>query len=567
VVQNPVPPQMPQLPEKLGRYSVFAEIASGGMATVHLGRLIGTAGFSRTVAIKRLHPHLAKDPNFVSMFLDEARLAARIRHPNVVHIIDVAAEEGELLLVMEYVLGETVGRIIRAASLEQLRIPPPVVSSIMIGALDGLHAAHEATSERGHPLGIVHRDMSPQNVIVGKDGVARLLDFGVAKADGRMHETRDGSVKGKFAYMAPEQIERDHVDRRTDIFSASIVLWEALTGERLFLGETPAKLVHAVLNDEMRAPSQVAASLPQKLDAVVMKGLARDPNQRYATARDMAMALERACRPASAREVGEWIDVLVGRELRERQAMVEAIEAESSPPSERMQAHFNTALASGSSPPHHSGSQMAEMAVGDGVSISTVARVGRPSGPGYPPDASTNISSASLLRGTSQSTQSALLALRQTTVPWSRALAVLGVVTALGMVGLISVIAFRPRPGAGGAPQIPSSNVTPVTSGPVEPVVPVTPPDPVAASSQQAPPPELLPKEPPKEPVKEPVKEVAAKEKEPPREREAPPPRRHDPPPRPEKKTASGPATNECDNPFTVDPVSGIKKPKPQCFK
>jgi len=190
----------------VGRYALYAEIAAGGMATVHFGRLLGPVGFSRTVAIKRLHPQFAKDPEFVSMFLDEARLAARIRHPNVVPTLDVVATQGELFLVMDYVQGESLSRLIRAARERGHRIPPRIVSSILTGALHGLHAAHEAKNERGEPLNIVHRDISPQNVLVGSDGVPRVLDFGVAKAAGRVQTTREGQLKGKLAYMAPEQI-------------------------------------------------------------------------------------------------------------------------------------------------------------------------------------------------------------------------------------------------------------------------------------------------------------------------------------------------------------------------
>src|SRR6516225_8996456 len=175
----------------VGRYALYVAIAAGGMATVHLGRLIGEVGFSRTVAIKRLHPQYAADPEFVSMFLDEARLAARIRHPNVVPTLDVVATKGELFLVMDYVPGESLARLSRVCREQRRPIPHRITSAVMAGALHGLHAAHEAKSERGAPLGIVHRDVSPQNVLVGADGVPRVLDFGVAKAAGRMQETRE----------------------------------------------------------------------------------------------------------------------------------------------------------------------------------------------------------------------------------------------------------------------------------------------------------------------------------------------------------------------------------------
>ncbi|MCA9618767.1 MAG: serine/threonine protein kinase, partial [Myxococcales bacterium] len=186
----------------VGRYELHQPIASGGMATVHLGRLRGQAGFSRIVAIKRLHTSFGETPALVATLLDEARLCSRIQHPNVVPTLDMVAEDDELLLVLDYVHGETLARLLGGAD-EPL--PLAVVNAVMSGALHGLHAAHEATGETGEALGIVHRDVSPQNIMVGRDGLARVLDFGVAKARGRMQTTREGQVKGKLAYMSPEQ--------------------------------------------------------------------------------------------------------------------------------------------------------------------------------------------------------------------------------------------------------------------------------------------------------------------------------------------------------------------------
>src|SRR5258708_3975182 len=198
------------------------------MATVHFGTLLGPVGFSRTVAIKRLHEQFAKDPEFVSMFLDEARVAARIRHPNVVQTLDVVATEGQIFLVMEYVQGESLSHLVRATRKRGKKIPPKIVATVLAGALHGLQAAHDAKDEHGAPLGIVHRDVSPHNVLVGVDGVSRVLDFGVAKAAGRLQSTRQGQLKGKVAYMAPEQVRGAAVDRQTDVYSAAVVLWETL---------------------------------------------------------------------------------------------------------------------------------------------------------------------------------------------------------------------------------------------------------------------------------------------------------------------------------------------------
>ncbi len=312
----------------VGRYALYGEIAAGGMATVHFGRLLGPVGFSRTVAIKRLHPQFAKDPEFVSMFLDEARLAARIRHPNVVPTLDVVATQGELFLVMDYVQGESLSRLIRSMRERGQRIPLRMVAGIMCGALHGLHAAHEAKNERGEPLHIVHRDISPQNVLVGTDGVARVLDFGVAKAAGRVQTTREGQLKGKLAYMAPEQIS-GQVTRQTDVYAAAIVLWETLVGQRLFVGDNEGAVLSKVLTGLVAPPSSLAPELPHVVDEIVLRGLAREPAHRFATAREFAIALERVVGIASSTELGEWVETIARPTLEKRAEKVAEIESSS----------------------------------------------------------------------------------------------------------------------------------------------------------------------------------------------------------------------------------------------
>ncbi len=313
----------------LGRYALFDEIAAGGMATVHLGRMLGPVGFSKTVAIKRLHPHLARDPEFVSMFLDEARLAARIQHPNVVGTLDVVAAEGEVFLVLEYVQGESLSHLLKATRIKGTSVAPRVVASILVNALHGLHAAHEACDEHGYQLGIVHRDVSPQNILVGVDGVARVLDFGVAMAAGRLQETRDGQLKGKLAYMAPEQIRGEDVDRRTDTYAAAVVLWEGLVGRRLAHGANEGQVLATVLAGNFPTPSSVVPGLPPAVDAVVMKGLAPHPSQRFHSAREMAIALERAVGVASPYEVAEWVQSVGAETLAIRAARVREMESTS----------------------------------------------------------------------------------------------------------------------------------------------------------------------------------------------------------------------------------------------
>ncbi len=313
------------------RYRIHDAIGTGGMATVHLGRFVGPAGFSRTVAIKRMHPHLAKEPEFVAMFLDEARLAARIRHPNVVSTLDVLARDDELLIVMEYVHGASLGGLAKLLTLQKQRAPVPIACAIVADLLAGLHAAHEARDERGVPLQIVHRDVSPQNVLVGADGVSRVLDFGVAKAVGRLQQTRDGEVKGKVAYMAPEQLRGKPIARAADIYAASVVLWETLTGHRMFRSDQDAVLVEKILFGAIDAPSARAPSIPEALNAIVLRGLSREPEQRFATARDMLRAIRECVRLASPSEVGDWLEELVGEELAERAAAVSAIDLGANP--------------------------------------------------------------------------------------------------------------------------------------------------------------------------------------------------------------------------------------------
>jgi serine/threonine-protein kinase len=236
------------------------------------------------------------------------------------------ADSGELLLVMDYIPGESLSRLLRAERERNNRVDPRIVAKIMSEALSGLHAAHEVKDERGMPLGVVHRDVSPQNILVGSDGVAHLIDFGVAKAAGRVQSTREGQLKGKIPYMAPEQIQAGKVDRRTDVYAAAVVLWEALVGERLFKGEEAA-LMFAVLTAPLIAPSTLVGGVSEQLDAVVMKGLERDPDKRFATALEMADALEAAVSPASSREVARWMEQLATETLRQRANVVAEIES------------------------------------------------------------------------------------------------------------------------------------------------------------------------------------------------------------------------------------------------
>ncbi|MBL8612598.1 MAG: serine/threonine protein kinase [Myxococcales bacterium] len=296
---------MPRLIDQ--RYVLGPVLGAGGMATVHLAKRVGPHGWSRLYAIKSLHGHLGNDPHLRAMFVDEAHLAARIKHPNVVSVLDVATEDGELFLVMEYVHGVSLAELTHRTKLRRGRVPQPIVFAVARDLLEGLHAAHEATTESGEPLGVVHRDVSPHNVIVGADGIARVLDFGIAWAKKRSEQTESGQIKGKLTYMAPEQLVGGKVDRRADVYSASLVVWEMLAGEKPFDRDDLADLVFRKTRREVERPSNTRLSIADAVDAVVVRGFARDPDHRFATARQMADAIAEYGRPATPGEVAAWV--------------------------------------------------------------------------------------------------------------------------------------------------------------------------------------------------------------------------------------------------------------------
>ena len=306
---------------------MLGELAAGGMATVYVGRLAGAGGFARRIAIKSLHAQFAKDPDFLAMFLDEARLSGRIQHPNVVRVLDVISSENELHLVMEYIEGESLSKLVRLLHARGERVPVAISLAILIGVLDGLHAAHEALGEDGHALQIVHRDVSPQNVLVGVDGMPRILDFGIAKAVGRMQTTRGDQLKGKLAYMAPEHLAREALDRRADVYAAGILLWELFTGDRLFQADDEISTFRRALEAKVAAPSSVAAGLPASLDRVVLRALAKQPEARYQTAHDFSLELEKTGLAASARDLSLWVQQTAEQSLAERAARIATYEA------------------------------------------------------------------------------------------------------------------------------------------------------------------------------------------------------------------------------------------------
>ncbi|MBI5534232.1 MAG: serine/threonine protein kinase [Deltaproteobacteria bacterium] len=314
-----------KLPERLGDYEPLTELATGGMATLYVARQRGAAGVERLVAIKRVHPHLLSQGDFRDMFLDEARMASLIQHPNVVHLLAVEEAVDELLLVMEYVESVPFSRLLSASRARSSPLPVPVISRIVCDMLAGLHAAHEAVDVRGKALGLVHRDISPQNVIVGVDGVSRLIDFGIARAADRITETASGVIKGKNAYLAPEMLLGKELDRRADIFAAGLVLREALTGQQAFEGE--AALYKRVFDS-------VSPTLADHLDAareieqIIKRATRRERDLRYDTAAEMHEALDNAIAPAPSRQVARLVQELCGNDIvLQRASIQEALNA------------------------------------------------------------------------------------------------------------------------------------------------------------------------------------------------------------------------------------------------
>jgi serine/threonine protein kinase len=277
--------------QPFGNYQLLKKLATGGMAEVWLARKDGIEGFQRLLVIKRILPHLAEDPEFVQMFLNEAKIAARFNHPNIAQIYDLGEVKGTYFIAMEFVHGEDLGRVMRKAWSSGQWIARPLAIRIIASACEGLHYAHAKTDEEGRPLRVVHRDISPQNILISFDGSVKVVDFGIAKAADQASMTKSGAIKGKFAYMSPEQAAGKPLDQRSDIYALGLVLYELLTGVRPLKRESELATLQAALEGAIDPPSQVA-EVPAELDAVVMKALAKAADDRYRDARQFQMALE-----------------------------------------------------------------------------------------------------------------------------------------------------------------------------------------------------------------------------------------------------------------------------------
>ena len=307
-------------PAQVGRYRVLAPIAGGGMAMVYLAEQTGLGGFGRQVALKLVHAHLRQDPQWATALVEEAKLAARVQHPNVVQTLDVGEAPEGVFLVMEYVEGDTLAALIRHAAQDGGVVPLPIALRVLTDVLSGLHAAHEMTDDDGRPVRLVHRDFSPQNVIVGIDGIARLADFGIAKADGSGSVTSTGVLKGKVAFMPPEQVRGVPLDRRCDIWAAGIVAWELAVGRRLYSGLEDATILLSILAAAPPAPSAWRPELHPALDAAIGSALHLDRDERVPTALafrerllDAAAAAGEAL--ATHEEVGQFVQRSAGERL------------------------------------------------------------------------------------------------------------------------------------------------------------------------------------------------------------------------------------------------------------
>jgi len=278
--------------ETYGRYQLIKKLATGGMAQIYLARQVGLEGFEKLLVVKRILPHLAENEDFITMFLDEARIAARLNHPNVVQIFDLGQQDDTFFIAMEYIHGEDVRKVWKQAEREGTGIPLPLICRIIIEACAGLDYAHKKVDPGGRPLNIVHRDISPQNILVSFEGGVKVVDFGIAKAADQATVTRSGVLKGKYSYMSPEQAQGKSVDARTDVFALGVVLYELLTDTRLFKRANDIQTLNAVTECQVTPPSGVDSRLPKDLDPIVMKALAKDRDQRYADARELQQALE-----------------------------------------------------------------------------------------------------------------------------------------------------------------------------------------------------------------------------------------------------------------------------------
>ena len=315
--------------EQFGRYLLLHKIGVGGMAEIFLAKQIGMAGFEKLVVIKRILPEHVGNPSYVKMFLDEARLAAAMSHPNVAQVFDLAQTGNTIYIAMEYIAGQDLAHVLRVCKKTKTTLPYPLVARILADACDGLHYAHTLKDSHGARLNVIHRDVSPGNLVVSYDGTNKVLDFGVAKSDSHLSKTYAGTLKGKFGYMAPEQVEMKVLDARVDVWALGVVLWEALAVRRLFAGTNELGLAKAIVDDPIPPPTTVVPDIPPALVAIVMRALERDRNRRYANALEMRNDLDAYVRalgvPATALEVAAFIRQIFAAEYAAHEKLLAGI--------------------------------------------------------------------------------------------------------------------------------------------------------------------------------------------------------------------------------------------------
>jgi len=321
-------------PQPFGKYTLLAHIATGGMAEVTLARTRGAGGIDQLAVIKRLIEPLAEDQRYVDMFLDEAKIAARLSHQNIVHVLELGQQDGRYFIAMEFLAGLNVSALKKKATEHLGGVPQDLTATLIAQACAGLHYAHERRLPDGRPLDVVHRDVSPQNLVITYEGLLKLVDFGIAKAAGRTTNTDAGMIKGKFAYLSPEQCRHERIDRRSDLFSLGIVMWELLTAKRLFRRRAHYASYRAILEDEIPRPSDVKDGLDAAYERIVMRALERDRQRRYATAEEMHSDLEDQLHRRAAmgvatvltrRDVAAFLEQNLGEQIRRQRRFLEQL--------------------------------------------------------------------------------------------------------------------------------------------------------------------------------------------------------------------------------------------------
>ena len=299
--------------EIFGRYELLRKIATGGMGQVYLARQKGPAGFEKLMVVKRILPHLAEEEEFIEMFFDEARIAANLNHPNIAQIFDLGEVDGTYYIAMEYVNGESLRQVVNRGRTQRMPLPLGLKCRIVADAASGLHSAHQARSASGKFLGFIHRDVSPQNILLGFNGCVKLIDFGVAKAANKVSNTVTGAIKGKYAYMSPEQARGQDLDHRSDVFGLGTILYELLTEQRLFKRENENATLKAVISNKPPPPSTVVPQLPSAMNGIVLKALGKKVEDRYQNAGELQEALEELIRAEQLQSTSTYLSAFMRR--------------------------------------------------------------------------------------------------------------------------------------------------------------------------------------------------------------------------------------------------------------